>query len=404
MLDGHSAAALAFTRSLGRAGHWVAVGSNQDIPAPAEVSRYCRTSFRYPVSTDDASGFVESVLEFARNHPIDLIVPMTDWTILPLSKCRDRFQGVSRLALGPHSALEISSDKYKTVLLARERNVPVPETALVQSLADLQGARKFAFPVVVKDRFSARWLENRAVLGSVTYAYSQDDLRQKVEQRLCEAGDVLVQEFIAGTGIGFASFAVDETLHLPFQWLRIREVDPRGSGSSARKSIPVTPEFFEFSRALITRIGFQGISMVEFKQHGSGHAVLMEINGRPWGSLQLPIASGIDYPRYLVDWYLEGRLPPRAIDYRQGVTCRRLVSELAHLEHVFAGAPLGWPTPYPSFLMTLLKISVPWYPGMCYDDVWLSDPRPGVAGLVHWFWRHFAKPKTERSGTASRTR
>jgi hypothetical protein len=133
--------------------------------------------------------------------------------------------------------------------------VPVPETALVQSLADLQGARKFAFPVVVKDRFSARWLGKRAVLGSVTYAY-----------------------------------------------------------------------------------------------------------------------------------------------------CRRLVSELAHLEHVFAGAPLGWPTPYPSFLMTLLKISVPWYPGVCYDDVWLSDPRPGVAGLVHWFWRHFAKPKTERSGTASRTR
>jgi predicted ATP-grasp superfamily ATP-dependent carboligase len=121
------------------------------------------------------------------------------------------------------------------------------------------------FPVVVKDRFSARWLGKRAVLGSVTYAYSQDDLRQKVEQRLGEAGDVLVQEFVAGTGIGFASLAVDETPHLPFQWLRIREVDPRASGSSARKSVPVTHEFFEFSRALITRIGFQGISMVEFK-------------------------------------------------------------------------------------------------------------------------------------------
>ena len=54
-------------------------------------------------------------------------------------------------------------------------------------------------------------------------------------------------------------------------------------------------------------------------------------------------------PRYLVDWYLEGRLPPRVIDYRQGVTCRRVVSELTHLEDVFTGAPLGWPTPYPSF-------------------------------------------------------
>jgi len=405
VLDGHSAAALAFTRSLGRAGHWVAVGSNRGIHAPAEVSRYCRIRFRYPASTDDASGFVESVLEFARNRPIDLIVPMTDWTILPLSGYRNRFQGISRLALGPHSALETSCDKYRTILLARELNVPVPETVLVQSLADLRAAQKFTFPAVVKDRFSARWLDNRAVLGSVAYAYSPDDLRRKAEQRLSEVGDVLVQEFVAGTGIGFSSLVVEENLYLPFQWLRVREVDPRGSGSSARKSIPVTPEILEFSRALITRAGFQGISMVEFKQqHGSSRAVLMEINGRPWGSLQLPIASGIDYPRYFVEWYLQGTLPPREIAYKQGITCRRVVSELAHLEHVFAGKPAGWPRPYPNFLLTLLKISVPWYPGMRYDDVWLSDPRPGVAGLAHWFWHHFEKPKAEPSGTASTSR
>ena len=402
MLDGHSAAALAFTRSLGRAGHWVAVGSNRGIHAPAEVSRYCRTRFRYPISTDDASGFIESLVEFARDHPIDLIIPMTDWTVLPLSACRDRFQGVSKLALGPHSALETSCDKYKTISLAHELNVSSPETVLVRSLADLRAAQKFTFPAVVKDRFSARWRGNRAVFGSVTYAYSPDDLRRKAEQRLAQAGDVLVQEFVAGTGIGFSSLVVKDKLYLPFQWLRVRELDPRGSGSSARKSIPVTPEILESSRALIMRAGFQGISMVEFKrQHGSGRAVLMEINGRPWGSLQLPIVSGIDYPRHLVEWYLQGKLPPSEIAYKQGITCRRVVGELAHLEHVFAGKPAGWPEPYPSFLLTLLKISVPWYPGVRYDDVWLSDPRPGVAGLAHWFRHHFEKPKPEPSGTAS---
>ena len=72
------------------------------------------------------------------------------------------------------------------------------------------------------------------------------------------------------------------------------------------------------------------------------------------------------------------------------------------LKHVFAGKPPGWPRPYPSFLLTLLKVSVPWYPGMRYDDLWLSDPRPGVAGLAHWFWRHFEKPKAEPSASGSR--
>ena len=46
----------------------------------------------------------------------------------------------------------------------------------------------------------------------------------------------------------------------------------------------------DWSRRLITAIGFTGIAMVEFKK--SDHATtLMEINGRPWGSLQLPISA-----------------------------------------------------------------------------------------------------------------
>ena len=393
MLDGHSAAALAFTRSLGRAGHWVAVGSNQGIHAPAALSRYCRLSFRYPVSTDDASGFAEASLEFVRHHPVDLIIPVTDWTVLPLSQRRDQFQEVSRLALAAHTALETVSDKYKTIELARALNIPVPQTILVRSLEDLHPAQGLKFPVVVKDRFSARWLGNRAVFGSVSYAYSWNDLRQKVQQRLSEAEDVLVQEFTSGAGIGFSCFAANGDIHLPFEWLRIREVDPRGSGSSARRSIPVDREILDFSRALIMSAGFQGIAMVEFKKQPGGRVTLMEINGRPWGSLQLPIACGIDYPRCLVDWYLQGTLPPKKLAYELGITCRRLISELTHLEHVFAGKPTGWPMAYPNFLVTLLKVSVPWYPGMHYDDVWLSDPRPGLAGLVHWFWRHFEKPK-----------
>ncbi len=169
---------------------------------PAEFSRYCRLSTRYPVPSEDASGFVETVLEFARKNEIELIIPVTDLTIAPLSKYRDRFQGVSRLALGPHAPLELAADKFQTVCLARELRIPVPETALVSSIDDL-GLRQPAnwdFPVVVKDRFSVRWKGNRAVLGSVAYAYSMDDLEKKVEHRLKEAGDVLVQQFVAGRG------------------------------------------------------------------------------------------------------------------------------------------------------------------------------------------------------------
>lgn len=399
VLDGHSAASLAITRSLGRAKYWVAVGSNRGIDAPAELSRYCRLSTRYPVPAEDAAGFVESVLEFARKNEIELIIPATDFTIAPLSKNRDRFEGVSRLALGPHAAIELAADKFRTIDLARELGIPVPETVLVSSMEELEGGTaQWDFPVVVKDRFSMRWKGNRAVSGSVAYAYSVQDLKEKVGRRLKEAGDVLIQQFVQGAGLGFSCFAAEGKAYLPFSWLRVRETDPRGSGSSAQLSIPTPAGVQEASIALVRQAGLGGICMVEFKRpHDGRPPVLMEINARPWGSIPLPIACGIDYPLVWVEWLLTGKLPPAEIEYKKGILCRRLVNELTHLEHTFHGTPAGWPLAYPGFLETLLKISVPWYPGMRYADVWIRDPSPGLAGLGSWFRGHLRQKFKSKS-------
>jgi hypothetical protein len=135
VLDGHSAAALAFTRSAGRAGRCVAVGANDGMFAAAKPSRYCQNSFSYPASTDDADSFVKAVHEFVRLHSIDLVVPITDWTVQPLSEQRQSFQNVCRIALPPHYAVVAASDKYRTVELAGSLGI----TALIKNIADVAG-------------------------------------------------------------------------------------------------------------------------------------------------------------------------------------------------------------------------------------------------------------------------
>jgi predicted ATP-grasp superfamily ATP-dependent carboligase len=385
VLDGHSAAALPVTRSAGRAGHWVAVGANRGVFAAAKLSRYCRMVLDYPVSTSEAQAFVQSILEFVRANQIDLVVPLTDWTLGPLSVERERFSGLCPLAMPSHSAIEFASDKFRTIELAQEVGIGVPKTHLVQSLADLSGLKEFEFPAVVKDRFSVRWIQQKAVFGVVAYAYSPQDLQKRVADRLEKAGDVLVQEFVSGQGIGFSCFVAGGKSFLPFQWLRVREVDPRGSASSARKSISLDDALVSQSQQLINRMGFEGIAMVEYKRTSDGPLILMEVNGRPWGSIGLPFAAGIDYPRYLINWWLEGKLPPGKIAYREEILCRRAVGELTHLSNIRAGRPADWSATYPKFWPTLLRMSLPWRPGMCYDDLWISDLRPGIAALRNWF-------------------
>ena len=368
------------------------MGANRGIFAASKHSRYCKAQLDYPVSTDCADDFVRAIIKYVRENRIDLVLPLTDWTMGPLAERRVDFRDVCRLAVPPDEALRIAGDKYETVRMAKAEGISTPGTWLIASKSDLDRLPELAFPAVVKDRFSVRWIGDKAVFGSVSYAYSREDLDSQVVSRLAAAGDVLLQEFVSGRGVGFSCFVAGGEVYLPFQWQRIREVDPRGSASSARKSIPLDPAVVAASSALITRIGFEGIAMVEYKQASEGSApILMEINGRPWGSIALPIASGIDYPRYLIDWYLERSLPPKSSAYREGVTCRRAVGELSHLANVRAGKPAGWPGAYPHFWPTLLRVSLPWYPGMHYDELSLSDLRPGVAELRNWLRTRMAR-------------
>ena len=386
ILDGHSSAALAFVRSAGKAGHWVAVGANAGAFAAAQLSRYCKLSFYYPISTEDTHGFVEAVLDFVNRNAVDLVVPVTDWALLPLSESRERFKHLCKVVLSSAASIEEVSDKYQILQIAKSLGIRIPQTWLIESPSDVERLRAIKFPLVVKDRFSLRWRKGRSVFGGVSYAYSREELESQVSQRLIAAGDVLVQEFIPGVGIGFSCFIASEEIRLPFQWKRVREVDPRGSASSCRESSSLDERIKNDSCQLIRRIGFEGIAMVEYKKTAAQpYPVLMEINGRPWGSIALPIASGIDYPRYLIDWYLRGTLPPENKNYRTGIICRRMVAELTHLSNVRTGKPGNWPLPYPAFWSTLLRVAMPWYPGMHYDDLWFSDPRPGISGLANWF-------------------
>lgn len=384
VLDGHSAAALAITRSAGQAGHWVAVGGNRGLFAAAKLSRYCRAAVDYPVSTSEPEAFVQSILDTVRSHAIDLVLPITDWTLGPLSTQRERFAGLCVLAIPSPEVLELASDKYRTIQFAESLGIAIPRTLLVSSTDDLPQWQSTA-PVVIKDRFSVRWTRAKAVFGSVAYAHSFAELQNKVSARVRAAGDVMIQEFVSGVGIGVSCFIVAGTAFLPFQWQRVREVDPRGSGSSARKSVLLDESLLSQSRELVTKMCFEGIAMVEYKKTADGRFVLMEVNGRPWGSIGLPIACGIDYPKWWIEWWLKGSLPPPNVAYRKNVMCRRVVGELTHLTNLRRGRPLNWPGPYPGFWPTVFAMALPWRPGMCYDDLWLSDLRPGLAGIRNWF-------------------
>jgi predicted ATP-grasp superfamily ATP-dependent carboligase len=84
------------------------------------------------------------------------------------------------------------------------------------------------------------------------------------------------------------------------------------------------------ARALLDNAGWHGIAMVEFKVAPDGTPYLMEINTRFWGSLQLAIDAGVDFP-WLLYQVATGTPPQTVTDYRVGIRLRWLLGDLDSL-------------------------------------------------------------------------
>jgi hypothetical protein len=139
---------------------------------------------------------------------------------------------------------------------------------------------------------------------------------------------------------------------------RLRDVRPSGSGSSLRRAAPLDPRLLAPAERLLCEMRWHGPAMVEFRDDGAQEPFLMEVNGRFWGSLQLAIDAGVDFPRLWLA-ILTGQSvgePPR---YRDDVVLRWLWGDVKRFLYIVAGRPAGFPGRYPSIGQGLRELLGP---------------------------------------------
>jgi hypothetical protein len=76
---------------------------------------------------------------------------------------------------------------------------------------------------------------------------------------------------------------------------RIRENPITGGPSTCARTIHQADLVYAGKR-LLDGLNWNGVAMVEFKRNQEGKIFLMEINPKFWGSLDLAISSGVDFP------------------------------------------------------------------------------------------------------------
>lgn len=321
--DGDNRAALAIVRSLGRK-HEVTVCA-QDRRSLASVSRWCHAAFAYPDPVRNQQAFLDTLRSEVQRRRIDVLLPVADITTILIAEHRSDF-GSCHLLIPDADTLKRAADKVEIMDLARRLGVPAPAGITVNSfpVAPAQ-LSMLTFPLVIKPGRSRVRVDGRWLSTSVSYADDIAELNQNLGSLTPAAFPVLLQERITGPGVGVFLCCDHGRPVAAFCHQRLREKPPSGGVSVLRESTAIDARAYDSAQRLLSELRWHGIAMVEFKHDTrDGIPKLMEINGRFWGSLQLAIDAGVDFPALLIALLEKNNPAPMPTGYRLGVQSRWL--------------------------------------------------------------------------------
>ena len=314
--DGENRATLAITRALGRLGHHVIVGDHR-TDSLAQASRYCRTRVAYPDPVGDSDGFLETVARLTRDHQVDVLIPVADITTFLVTSHRQQF--TCAIPYADAAVVARAANKVDVLRTAERIGVPVPASVVVENPREIPPVDHLGYPLVIKPWQSRIRTAQGWASTSVSYADSPDHLARDLAARPAHEFPVLLQERLVGPGVGVFACVHDGRPVATFSHRRLRERPPWGGVSVLCASAAVDPVAGGHATRLLEAVGWQGVAMVEFKRDlRDGVPKLMEINGRFWGSLQLAIDAGVNFPSLLMQTVTGEPFAPQP-PYRVGI-------------------------------------------------------------------------------------
>jgi len=340
VLDANQRSALAVTRSLGRSG--VSVDTADYTPTSlAGESRFSQRYFKSPNVIEDPCEYLSWLSNILTANDYDGVFPVTEVTSQLLLRHYEEPDKIG-LPFPPINRVMELADKGQLMRKAADLNLPFPETQWFDSSSDIDKS-SLSYPLVIKPCLSKIFTGGCWISTRVKVIRSEKELMDELAvSDYLNHHPFMLQEFIPGSGAGvFCLYNQGKAITF-FAHNRIREKPPEGGVSVLSESVKVDPLMKSYAVKLLDSVGWHGVAMVEFRVSDDGTPYLMEVNTRFWGSLQLAVDSGVDFPLWL--WQIgangfNGNVPE---NYQIGRRLRWLLGDLDSLYLVLKGRfPVG---------------------------------------------------------------
>ena len=300
---------IATARSLSRGGiSYTAIGLSPSTVMG--VSRYLRLHIAGvgPDARAEPEAYVDFLLGIVRERGIRLVLPLTDRTLLTCVRFRDAIEAEARLAAPPSAAVHNVLDKTANLDLARSVGVPCPAQFHLEHLEQIPGLiEEIGFPLVLKDPGVATEGERPRLALDWVVVRDERELERRLTEYARQGTFPIVQEYLPELGQRLYCFAARGEIVVAQQTRMLRTLRGR---AVYRETIPVTADLHRYTASLLRALEWDGIAGLEFKVRASdGDVRYIETNGRVWAALEGSVGAGWDFPVWVHDYFLHGRLP-----------------------------------------------------------------------------------------------
>jgi carbamoyl-phosphate synthase large subunit len=232
---------------------------------------------------------------------VNLIIPTIDDELPIFGRVLSRFEQAGiEVAVSRERTSLICNDKYETYLFCSKNNIRTPITRLPGDV-DFAGLR---YPVYVKPRFGR---------GSVNVFATNNESQLRLF--LDYVPDAIVQDHLVGT-----EFTVDVLSDFTGRVLSIvpRERLVIRAGVSDKGVTRRHLEVMSFAQQVAEKLQIVGPANIQCKWDGSDVS-LIEVNPRFSGGIPLTIASGADFPAWLVQLKAGANIEPQIGKFQDGL-------------------------------------------------------------------------------------
>ena len=337
-----------------------------------------RDSFLLPNPCSDSHACVAGLREMIIRNGYDMLIPTDDQGLALLADHYDEFAKLLHVACPAPAVLRLVLDKARTQEIASRCGVRVPRSFVAKTGEELKSILSHALlPAVIKPLAKNLREEvfKSCIIRSIDEMHSQLNLDASLELPL------LIQEFCEGAGVGIEVLMSKGDPRAVFQHRRLKEFPCNGGFSVLAIAERPQPELVESSISVLRAMNWDGVAMVEYKVNSAtGLATLLEVNGRYWGSLGLPVAAGLDFPLY--HWQLvHGENPIVPGNYRVGTRWRWTAGYIARLHELMALAARSRQG-RDALKIALSDLSEDFSSSVHDASFRWNDPTPGLAELT----------------------